>query len=368
MILRLASILTCVAFFSIIHQSNSENVLIFHHTASYSHLVVTWPIAEALSARGHNVTYIAPFYSKEPNPNITEIVPVQLAKWVDKVVNQEFDITMRIKKSMNRMFNVFFMVGYDGCEAVYTSQEFKDWLKQNPRMDLVIVDHVLPECGIALAHKLGAKYATFSTLPAIPYEFDAFGYVPESSAIPEMEIDNYTPTAPMGFITRVSNALMSLIFRARHYLYSFKIDKFIREALQDADMPFIADLVSNVSLVFYTGDLFSDYPRALPPNFVNIAGTHCKESTKDLPEDINNFLMNGTSDGFVYFSLGSFVITSTLPEHIKQVFLDTIRSFPNLKFLWKWNGDIPENIPENLFVGTWFPQADVLGWCFLTNI
>lgn len=305
------------------------------------------------------MSHTLPYHPKEPNPNITELIPVKLENYVEEFLNQEFEINLRVENRMNRIIDEAFTFGQDACEALYTSEEFKDWLKHNKKMDLVIVDNCLPECGVALAHKLGAKYAIFSTVATIGYEYDAFGYVPESSAIPELEID--PPMHPFGFLTRVSNALMSLSFRARHYLYSLHIDNFIRNSLEFPDMPYIGDLISNVSLVFYTGDVFSDFPRALPPNFVNVAGTHCRESTKNLPQEINDFIMNGTSDGFVYLSLGSLVVSSNLPDHLKQVFFKTIESFPNLKFLWKWNGDFSKNIPDNLYLGKWFPQADILG-------
>jgi len=359
MVVQWAPSITLGILLIIVHQIQGENIVMFHHLVSYSHRVPTWPIAEALTSRGHKVTYIAPYYPKEPNPNITEIIPDKLIKYIEEIQGDQFDINLRIQNKMTMLLEEIFTFGYGACEALYSSQEFQIWLKENPKMDLFIIDNCMAECGVGVAKKMGAKYIIFSTVAAIPFEYDAFGYAPESSAVPELEVSS--PMAPMGFLTRVSNSLLSLMFRAKHYLYSLKIDQFIRSSLKFPDMPYIGDLISNVSLVFYTGDMFSDYPRALPPNFVNVAGTHCKKSNKDLPEDITNFIMNGTSDGFVYLSLGSFVISSNLPEHIKQVFFETIKSFPNLKFLWKWNGDFPKNIPENLYLGKWFPQIDILG-------
>lgn len=78
---------------------------------------------------------------------------------------------------------------------------------------------------------------------------------------------------------------------------------------------------------------------------------------------INSTLPGRKNDGFVYISLGSFVVSSNLPPNIKQIFFDVIKSFPDIKFLWKWTGEVPRGseIPDNLFLAKWFPQIDVLG-------
>ncbi len=270
--------------FSILHiqESKAEHILFFHHIVTYSHRVVTWPLAEALSKRGHNVTYISPFYPKEPNPNITEVVPQKMAELVDNVLNQEFDISIRVRDEIDPILNFAFEFGYDTCEALFTSIEFLDWLKTNPKVDLLFADNCLPDCGIGLAHKLGAKYIQFDSVAPWPNEYDSLGFLPESSSIPELEIKS--PPVPMSFSARLLNTLMSLRYRFWHYLYSIRIHKLIQESLNIPKMPFIGDLVRNVSLIFHTGDVFTDYARSFPPNVVNIAGIHCKESTQDLPE------------------------------------------------------------------------------------
>jgi len=353
-------------FLSLITSIRSESILFAHIFGSYSHRGSTWRLAEALSNRGHNVTYISAHYPKEPNPNITELVPIQLSDFNYDMHNAKFDISHRVTGKVSRVIDDLFNISYESCDILLTSSEFKDWLAATKKIDLVIVDNFLAECGTGLAHILGAKYATFGTIRSLPYEFDALGYLPESSSVPEFEV--FPLRLPFGFFDRMINALMSVHFHFWHYLHLVRIDSLMRNSLNSSDMPFIGDLMRNVSLAFYTGDVFSDYPRALPPNFVNVAGVHCKEPSNVIPEDIQKFIMNGNSDGFVYISLGSTVTISQLPDHTKKVFFETIRSFPKLKFLLKWTGDMPEEVPDNLFVGRWFPQADILGKKFDRSI
>lgn len=295
-----------------VQQSKTEHILFFHHIVTYSHRVVTWPLAEALSNRGHNVTYISPFYPKEPNPNITDVVPQKMAELVDNVLNQEFDISIRVRDEIDPILNFAFEFGYDTCEALFTSPEFIDWLKTDPKVDLLFADNCLPDCGIGLAHKLGAKYIQFDSVAPWPNEYDSLGFLPESSAIPELEIKS--PPVPMHFWTRLSNTLLSLRYRFWHYLYSIRIHALIRDSLDVPNMPFIGDLVRNVSLIFHTGDVFTDYARSFPPNVVNIAGIHCKESIKDLPEVS------------LYYFLIKYVYTLTL----KAIFVPNFSECKNL--------------------------------------
>jgi len=102
----------------------------------------------------------------------------------------------------------------------------------------------------------------------------------------------------------------------------------------------------------------------LPPMFVNVPGLHLRE-TKPLPEDIQSFIdSDKNSDGFVYMSMGSFVKPQNLPDNIQSVIIETMQSFPKIKFLWKWDGspnDDKFKKVKNLMIKKWFPQQDLLG-------
>lgn len=366
---------------------DAASILFFIHVNSYSHRVSVWPLAEELASRGHQVTFISAHQPKDPNPNITEIVPKSLEKHMYEISKAIFDVTVRVSKSQNNMINDMFDYAYDGCVVLYDSPEFKSWLASNPTVDLVIIDNcVCVECGVGLAYKLNARHMVFSAIPSMPHEYDSFGYTPESSAVPELEVG--PPTRPMGFFTRVWNSLMSLRWWFTYnFYYLSKIDKMIRDKLDvGPEMPAIDKIASNVSLVLYTGDAIIEYPRAMPPNHINVAGLHLKEFKKPIPkvsrcskiahfnicsiglisklliaifQEIESFIGRG-EDGFVYISFGSLVNSHRMPNHIKQRFFDVIKSFPRLRFLWKWNGEMEKEIPQNLMLGKWFPQNDLL--------
>jgi len=45
--------------------------------------------------------------------------------------------------------------------------------------------------------------------------------------------------------------------------------------------------------------------------------------------------------------------------------MDSIRGFPEIRFLWRWEGELPQDIPDNLYLSPWFKQQDILGKCFV---
>lgn len=64
------------------------------------------------------------------------------------------------------------------------------------------------------------------------------------------------------------------------------------------------------------------YPRPAMPGLVNIGGAHIRQ-TKALPNDIQQFL-DGATDGAIFFSLGTFVRSSSMPKQQLEAFLSKI--------------------------------------------
>lgn len=69
--------------------------------------------------------------------------------------------------------------------------------------------------------------------------------------------------------------------------------------------------------------------------------------------------MDEATDGIIYFSLGSLVQGSSIPEDKLKIFVDVFRNLKQ-KIIWKWETEFP-NKPKNLLVSKWLPQRDILG-------
>jgi len=65
----------------------------------------------------------------------------------------------------------------------------------------------------------------------------------------------------------------------------------------------------------------------------------------------------------IYFSLGNNVRNDLLPEEKRRVFIEAFSELPQ-KILWKWESARLPGQPENVKIGTWLPQQDIL--CIMT--
>jgi glucuronosyltransferase len=76
-------------------------------------------------------------------------------------------------------------------------------------------------------------------------------------------------------------------------------------------------------------------------------------------QDLKKYL-DEAPHGVIYFSMGSDLQTSQMPESMREAFLE---AFSQLKqrVLWKWETDLLPGQPSNVKMSKWLPQSDILG-------
>jgi len=70
--------------------------------------------------------------------------------------------------------------------------------------------------------------------------------------------------------------------------------------------------------------------------------------------------MNNAPDGVVYFSFGSVIKLTQLPQNELDIFLRQLGKLKQI-VLFKWESEDELVCPPNVIVRKWFPQADILG-------
>jgi len=71
--------------------------------------------------------------------------------------------------------------------------------------------------------------------------------------------------------------------------------------------------------------------------------------------------MDEAEDGVILISFGSTVDLSSIPKHFLTIFFNTMRKYEKVRFIWRWNGVMPEGHPENIMASKWLPQREILG-------
>ncbi|CAL8093309.1 unnamed protein product [Orchesella dallaii] len=337
---------------------SGENIAFFHPTGSYSHRVSLWPLVEKLVANGHHITFISVYPPKNPLPNVTEIIPEQMAKFAnDYMQGGDLDITRRISGELEPCYDHGPRLGLYVCEKFLDDPVVIEWLGTEPKIDLFVVDWFVSDCILGLAHKLNAPFIFYAPTVMVAIYYETFGFLPDSAGIPDFE-HHFTP--PMSFWQRANNAIQPLIYKYKMAAYYEEMGNMIKEKMNLPDMPPLEDIIRNATLMMWSESVIEGYPHSLPPNWITVGGMHCKENTDPLPKDLEQIVQKG-KDGFIYISFGTAVVPANLPKGHRDAFFNAIRAFPNIQFLWKWTGPMPEEaIPSNLYIGTWFPQQDIL--------
>nr|XP_053649729.1 UDP-glucuronosyltransferase 2B7-like [Cherax quadricarinatus] len=103
-----------------------------------------------------------------------------------------------------------------------------------------------------------------------------------------------------------------------------------------------------------------DYPaRPVVPAVVHCGGIHIRPA-KPLPQDLEDWVQGAGDAGFIFFSLGSAVPPSTMPEEYRTILVQVFASLKQ-RVLWKWDKDTMDDLPPNVRLGKWLPQQDILG-------
>lgn len=74
-------------------------------------------------------------------------------------------------------------------------------------------------------------------------------------------------------------------------------------------------------------------------------------------QDVLKFI-DESPNGVIYFTFGSVVKMSTLPDYIQKAFKEALAQIPQ-RVLWKYEGEM-KDVPKNVMIKKWFPQRDIL--------
>ncbi|ODN03743.1 UDP-glucuronosyltransferase 1-7C [Orchesella cincta] len=282
---------------------NSENILFFTGCGSYSQRISVWPLVAALTEKGHYVTFLSAFESKNPHPNVVDYVPQKLKQWASNTMGTLNVYELRKKGALLPFWFIGSPTfGTTICEEIYTDPEAIAWIKSS-KFDLVIIDAFMNECAYGLAHIFKAKIIVFDTTTVLPWFYDSFGIPDDTSWVSDAV---YAFPGEMSFFQRTFTAVSTVgwkLFRELWYLP--KLEAITKKGLGLDEIP---------------------------------RGKH----------------------GFVYISFGTVTEFSGFDEHIKKAFIEAVLKFPHIQFIWKLTKDIDVQLPANFLISSWVPQQELL--------
>ncbi|KAI3375257.1 hypothetical protein L3Q82_021764, partial [Scortum barcoo] len=308
-------------------------------------------LAQEMGRRGHRVTVVMPEVSIWMGPGehydtLSYPVPYDKA-YIDSVMSTHKDIMQKSSQSfMERMKKRFVQIQkiigliHTTAESLLFNDSLISHLAQQ-KFDAVLTDPLVPT-GSLIARKFGIP--SVNLLRGIPCSLDmkSAGCPSPPSYVPRF-FTGYTDK--MSFKERAFNTLVAvlepLMCRLLYWHFDHMAYQFLGEEVG------IAEILLDSAIWLLRMDFTLEFPRPLMPNVVLVGGINC--------HDLESWVSG--EHGFIVFTLGSMV--SEMPEETTSVFLEAFRQIPQ-KVIWRYTGQIPGNIPENVKLMHWVPQNDLL--------
>ncbi|XP_050433220.1 UDP-glucosyltransferase 2-like isoform X1 [Adelges cooleyi] len=312
-----------------------------------SHWNVLRGVFRALTERGHHLTVFT-FYSDGDRQNYNEIELTNAS-----FVNVGLDFQKMSKKTLlTTPLSAFSGLSYitrSICKIVYNDSRMIEILSQreNAHFDLVITEPVCSLCVDYVAATL--KMPMIYIIPSVMLTYlerALYGHMP-NPAVSSHLIARYA--WPNCFRDRLTNTLLYL--GLSYVLASSETD-----LKKTNPQPFDNMQPGVSSLTFSNTHYITEPSRPLPSNIIQVSGIHLF-SPKPIPTDILEFIEN-SPHGVIYFTFGSVVSMSTLPDHIQKAFKEALAQVPQ-RVLWKYEGEMKDK-PANVMTSKWFPQRDIL--------
>nr|CAI5852682.1 unnamed protein product [Callosobruchus analis] len=329
-----------------------NRILGIFHTSSYSHHVVVQPIFKELSLRGHQVTVITTRPLNDPTlVNLTEINVSSNMKIV-KRLNVHYHL--RKEHPIQVSIPAILELNYRVAENTFSNKQFIDiYNNSDSRFDVVLVQPYLSPILYGVAAKLKAPFVGISSFGGFLGTHYAMGNPHPPSLYSEILLPYH---GRMTFYERLRSTLYYVWSR---YYWTFhalpKCDQIAKKYLGQ-DLPYIGDIEKNMSLLLLSNPILYER-RPNVPTVIDLEMMHVKP-VKPLPKDLKQFLDNAT-EGVIYFSLGSNVLSAGLSENLRKVLMKAFSELP-YQVLWKFEDDeLPEK-PKNVEIRKWLPQQDIL--------
>ncbi|KAB0792550.1 hypothetical protein PPYR_14509 [Photinus pyralis] len=339
-----------VTIFTLTNVGEGARILGIIPTPSYSHQVPFQPLWKELSLRGHQVTVLTTHPIKDPSlKNLTEIDLSFSIKILDDKVMEIVNSSHNIFKVMELSIRVFHDVNVHQLQHHQVQKLIND---PDGRFDLLIAEYMSSPM-LYFSRRFNCPYIGVHSLDSSNVIYRLFGHPAHPIVYPDIVIGVYGKSS---LFQRVQIVLFELFL-------SFVGPK-LKELEEETVWEHFRDrtpgetIRNELSLLFVNSDPVFDYKRPLLPSVIQIGGTIARVPVKPLENRVKKIL-DGASEGFIYFSLGTNVKSKDIPPHALNVILDTFRKLP-YKVLWKYELDDLADKPSNVHILRWVSQMEVL--------
>ncbi|KAJ8040420.1 UDP-glucuronosyltransferase 1-2 [Holothuria leucospilota] len=340
-----------------INKSHASKILFFNGMGEGSHYFYASSLAEELSSRGHDVTFLLgeKFKFRANNPvhkDMFNFIFVSNKGSLDKCFQHATEEAFE-GKMIFLDYNFLDWYGQElskDCEAIFspTILEQLQW----HQFDLLMCDPLWP-CSIALGDYLGVEKIALMPISSSAAILTLLGN-PTSSAITATFGRSYPEK--MNFSQRLANFVFSHL---GVWLLSLLSDSPYRHILDPFHVRSYSESLKTINVYILASDHLLDQKIPTMPGMVKASGLTIRPP-KPLPKNLEDFMKSSGDSGVIIFSLGSYV--THMPKRLVKIFQEVFAGLPQ-KVLWQCKDvdTLPkDNMPVNVKTMTWLPQLDLL--------
>ncbi|KAB0792797.1 hypothetical protein PPYR_14756 [Photinus pyralis] len=330
-------------------RSDGARILAIIPTPSFSHNTALQPLWRELSLRGHSVTLL----TAEPigDPQLVNLTEVDLSFSYKTMLK---NLQEKIYTNRLEMYKFGYLRHAEVCDEQLGHPALQAIIRNESEwFDLLITESSrLPV--LAFAHRFRCPSIGVTVLDVYPTMHSLLGDPTHPLVYPDIWLGLGDCTSIVGRIRCVLYDLGTSLLQTRVLfpLYDQMIEKHFGEGY-----PPIGELVKGISIQFVNTDPVLHKVRPLVPGVIQVGGTLHRLSRDPLRQDLRSVLDKATN-GFIYFSLGSYAKSSSLPPKVLEVILET---FAEIRYTVLWKFEDVLNKTENVITLKWVPQVDVLG-------
>ncbi|XP_035452792.2 UDP-glucosyltransferase 2-like [Spodoptera frugiperda] len=320
-------------------------------------------VVRNLLVAGHEVTYITVYPLKNPpKKNFRQIDISSNTAFVagDHMPSIEFILNNKVEKTPSRDIQLF---GQEAARMTLNHENVTKLLEDpNEHFDVILSDlletelysgfAVVYECPMIWVYSMGAHWQVLRMIDVAPSPAYDTDYLSSN-------------TIPLSFAERVDELWTRIQWQFYKTFFTQPEERRIYEAVFGAALakrgralPDYEEVIYNASLIFANEhDAVRNRP-STPQNFKYIGGIHVEEPVKPLPKDLQD-LIDNSKHGVIYFSMGSFLQSKTLPRKLITELLQMFGEFKQT-VIWKFEDNSLVDVPKNVQIVNWAPQQSIL--------
>ncbi|VDM69239.1 unnamed protein product, partial [Strongylus vulgaris] len=189
---------------------------------------------------------------------------------------------------------------------------------------------------------------------AVPRMYEVAGLSDIPSFIPGF----VTPFSDdMTFMERLTNFKLNIQFKHLNNKWDTRFEKLFNSKFPA--FPTLQEIYfKKTALIMINVHEFAETPRPRS-NMIRYIGGSALAQPKPLEKELDNLLNKRNKT--VLFSMGSVARSMDMPVWMKNDIIETFDSFPEVTFIWKYEGDdIGFKSHPNIYPLKWIPQIDLL--------